>query len=457
MSTRKAILVAASLPVIMLTAVNAHAQTASDATRRPFRGIFGAPESPDSPHTLTLAGSIFGAYTVNDIGGIVDDTALDPWLSRTGAYQGANLALTYSFSKLLSRITLSGRLGAGVHYYHYRSGSNLRVLPTNQADVSFNTRLTRSLTLNVRQSASYSSHYNPSLSPRLGEDVGHDIALADDETFDLFELRALRLTSSLGLTQTFGRYTSAAATYHYRSVHILEDNEADDLRFHDYGSQAASVRIQHSRPMTRHATLNLGYHLRVSDRRSDAGEPRMLHNVDAGVSYSRALSLSRRTYFSFGSGSAVAMNDRIDVPGSDPRTRVRLTGNAALTHQMGRTWTAQINYSRGFRTRDGFDGLYFTDAVNADIGGLVSRRFSLQAGAAWAGSSIDGAVSGRHRGVSAHTVARYALSSWAALYARYVYYKYRFSDGVHLDPRLPRQLDRQVVRVGVTASVPLIR
>lgn len=456
MSRRRAI-AAAVLTVTLLTAERAFAQDADSALRRPFRGLFGAPDSPDTPHSLSLTGSLFAAYTDNTLDGSAPPLTNTPWLQRSGAYQGGSVGLNYSFSKTLARIGFQGHLGAGLHYYHHRDGSRWRVIPSNQADVSFTTRITRTLTFSARQSASYSSHYNNSLMPRLGEDVGHDIGIADDEALDLFELRALRLTSSVALAQAFGQYTSLSGAYHYRSLYILEDNEAQNSRFHDYGSHAASVMFRHSRPISSHASLNLGYNLRASDQRSGNGEPRLMHNVDVGVNYSRALSFSRRTFFSFATGSAIAVNERIDIPGSDPRTRVRLTGNASLVHEIGRTWTARVTYSRGFRTRDGFDGLYFTDAVNAGIGGLVSRRLSLQAVASWADSSIDNGFGGGHRGLAAHTTANYALTTWAALYARYVYYRYRYTDDVQLDPRLARRLERQVVRVGVTASVPLIR
>jgi hypothetical protein len=146
------------------------------------------------------------------------------------------------------------------------------------------------------------------------------------------------------------------------------------------------------------------------------------------------------------------------VPATDGqrRTSVRLTGHAALVHHLGRTWTASLQYSRGFRTQDGLDQLYFTDAVTAGIGGLVSRRLSLSANANWATSSLEYG-SGGHAGTSASAEANYALNRFLALYAHYVFYKYAYDDLIQLDARIPRELDRHGVRVGVTTSVPFIR
>ena len=456
MSRRRAIAAAAST-VMLLTAVHASAQeNPNAAARRPFRGIFGAPAAADSPHSLSLSGSIFGAYTVNELEGLARPQNETPWLQQTGSYQGANVGLNYTFSKASERFGINGHVGAGVNYF--RRGDQSRVLPSNRADVAVTGNPTRSLTFSARQSAAYSSGYNPSLVPRLDEDFGHDIGLADDDELDIFELRALRLASSVRVSQTFGRYTSVAGAYHYRSLLVIDDGDAPpNPRFRDYGSHSGSVQFRHTRPITRHAALNLGYRARVSDSASGSGEPRIMHNVDVGVNYGRALSFSRRTSFSFSTGTAIAVSERIDLPNQDPRTLARLTGNAALVHEIARTWTAQLVYARGFRTRDGFDGLYFTDAVHAAVGGLLTRRWSLSATTGWADSSIENGTGGGHRGLSTRVVTQYALTRYAALYANYAYFRYRFTDDVLLDARLPRRLDRQVVRFGLTASVPLIR
>ena len=61
---------------------------------------------------------------------------------------------------------------------------------------------------------------------------------------------------------------------------------------------------------------------------------------------------------------------------------------------MGRTWTAGLNYSRGYRTIDGFDGLYFTDAINANVNGLVTRRLSFVLSGAQLGITVTSLVVG---------------------------------------------------------------
>jgi hypothetical protein len=453
MLARRAIVVVA-LTVMPLLAASASAQPpASDATRRPFRGLFGAPPPAGSPHFLVLSASVFAAYDANEVEGFTGQQASTPWLLQTGPYQGANLGLDYTFSRMGDRINFGGHLGGRLNYYHRRERS--KVLPSNQADVTFGARMTRTLTFSARQSASYTSNYNRALAPGLGGSLGDDIGIVPDDAMDVFELRVMRMASTVGLAQSFGRFTSLSGAYLFRSVEVLDD-DVPNSPLDDYRSQAGSVNLQYARPMTRHATLALGYGVRASDGRS-GGEPDVLHNINAGVNYGRALSFSRRTSFSFSTGSAVAVTDRTNTPADDRRTRMYLIGDAALLHEMGRTWTASLTYSRALRTWDELDQLYFTQAVNARIGGLVSRRISISANGSWADSSLQNQSGGTHRGYAANARAQYALARFAAFYAQYVYYNYRFSDVVTLDGRFPRQLNRRGVRVGLTTSVPLIR
>ena len=461
MSTSRAAVVALVLGVTHVTVAQTSAQTApqSPEVRRPYRGIFGGPVDPNAAHSLTFSGSVFAAYDDNVTEALSDRRVRSPWLQKSGGYQGANAGLDYVFTHEGRRFDFGGHTGAQLNYYRHEERSD--VLPAYQADILFGASLSSSLRFTARQSVAYTSTYNQTFGFLLPEDAqGHEIGTANDPALDLFAMRALRIATSLGLTQQFGRYTSLTGIYHFRSVEVDQDDGEDvDSRFRDYASHAGSVGINYSRPMTRYATLELGYGIRASDRRSRTGEPEFLHTVDAGVNYSRALSFSRRTSLSFGTGSAIAVSEPLDESDgqtAERRTRVRLTGQASLVHEMGRTWTANLTYSRGFRNHDGFNDLFFTDAVEAGLEGLVTRRLSFSAGTSWANSSSE-YRSGGQRGQSASAQLQYALTSFAAVYTRYIYYHYRYSDDIPLDERFPRQLDRHGVRIGLTTSIPLIR
>jgi hypothetical protein len=452
MFTRRALVVALSLVVAHVIAAPASAQSAD--VRRPFRGLFGAPSSSESPHSLTLTASTFAAYDDNVLEGLADRQVDSRWLQQSGTYYGANAGLNYNFTLDGERYDLGGQAGAQVNYFHHEGGGD--VLPSYQGSVTFGARITRSMTFSARQTIGYTSLYVAGLGPPVDDELGGEIAIPDDPAFALFEQRALLGATRLSVSQTLGRYASVGGSYHFRMRQAI-DTRSENSPLRDYTSHTGSVGIQYGRPMTRHSTLRLGYRLRVSDRARLDGEPDVMHHIDAGVDYSRALSISRRTFLSFGSGSAIVVSDELPAEDTDRRVSARLTGNVVLTHEIGRTWTADLRYSRGFRTREGFDALYFTDALTASIGGLVSRRLSLGANAVWAQSSREQEASRKHGNRYASAYATYGITSYLAAYARYVYIWYRSDEGITLDDRFPQQMDRQGVRVGLTTSLSLIR
>ena len=456
MFTRRAIAVAIVLTVTHVTAAQVHAQAPQSSDMRPYRGLFGAPSSSDSPHSLVATASVFAAYDDNVYEALTNRRSGSRGIQESGTFQGANAGLQYAFQVDRDRFDFSGQSGAQVSYYLQEGDSD--VLPAYQGSLAFGARLTRSLSFAAMQAVGYSSVYASTLGPAVDDSLGSEIAVADDIDFALFEERSVRTSTRMALTQSFGRYATLGASYLLSTrTSIDADSLPGDSLLRDYVSHRATLRFRYARPMTRNATLRLGYGVRWTDRERIAGEPDIMHNIDAGVDYSRALSFSRRTSFSFGSGSAITVSDEVPAVDGERRVQARLTGNAALVHQMGRTWTADLRYTRGFRTREGFDQLYFTDALTASIGGLVTRRLQLGANATWAKSSLDYDASRGQNNRWASGQATYGITSFLAAYARYVYVHYRFDEGIPLDARFPLQLDRHGVRIGLTTSIPLIR
>jgi hypothetical protein len=456
MQSRRAIAVGVlSLIVTCVTAVPASAQAQQPPeVGRPYRGLFGGQTSSESPHSLVATGSVYAAYDDNIYEAITERQTNSPWYQESGTYQGATAGLSYAFEKDGERFDFRAQSSAQAYYYRHEDDADL--LPAYQGSLEFGARLTRSMSLTVRENVGYSSVYDSTLAPQLDDDLGSEIGVAPDPDLGLFQERAIYSATRVALSQGFGRYTSLGVSYLMQSRTALS-TEVEDSPLRDYTSHTATAGIQYARPMTRNATLKLGYGLRWSDRERTASEPELMHNIIAGIDYSRALSFSRRTFFSFGTGSAITVSEEVPAADGERRVQAWLLGNAALVHEMGRTWTADLRYTRGFRTREGFDQLYFTDALTASISGLVSRRLSFGAAATWAESSEQNDLSKNYSNQSAVAQATYGITSYLGVYARYVYLKDRYDEGVLLDPRFPQQLDRQGVRVGLTTSIPLIR
>jgi hypothetical protein len=425
------------------------------SVRRPYRGIFGGGGDPSTPQSLIFTGSAYGAYDDNIVAGLTNRRTRDPFLQQKGAYAGVDAGLEYTFEKKQERFSIGTAAGALGRYTHSKESTS--TTPYGHADLQMNWHVTRSTMMSGRQSTAYASRYNFAYMPQADEVTGQDVAFMAHPDFDLFGLPALRSTSSVMLTQQLGgKNTTLAGGYIYRVVNVLETTGPDD-RFRDYRTQTGLLRFNHSQPVTAHAELQLGYGVRMSDRRSGTGEPRIMQTVNAGINYSRALSFSRRTSLRFSTGSAILNSQRLEDGSTESRPRVRLIGDASLVREMGRSWTAQLSYARALRARDGFGQLYFTDMGSADLTGLITRRLSWTSAATWSRSTLDQAGRNGHRGHSLTSQATYALNSTFGVFARYVYYKYRFDEDIPLDARLPRQLDRQGLRVGLTTSVPLIR
>ena len=426
------------------------------AERRPFRGIFGSPAAADSPHSLLFNAAVYAAYDDNVAEAISEGgsgSVSSPWLQKSGPYQGANAGLDYTFGLDGVRFDFNGGAGGQVQYYRHEDKSDTR--PAAHADLAFNARLTRSLTFRVRQGVDYTSNYNAAMRGWLQTDPGLDVGNVYDPALDLFKMNALQLATTAGFEQRFGKHTSIMGAYQFRTMRQI-GNDVPTSTFEDYTTHAGNAGFEYARPITRAATLVLGYSIRMSDGESQTGEPEIMHNVNAGVDYGKALSFSRRTSLQFGTGSAIAVTDSVTNPG-EKNSQFRLTGNASLVHELGRTWTTSLGYTRGFRTQNGVDELYFTDAVMASIGGLVTRHLELSANATWSSSTVGDSDSKNQRDQSASARATYGLTRFFALYAQYIYYYYRYDDTVALDGRIPRYLDRHGVRAGLTTSVPLLR
>jgi hypothetical protein len=415
--------------------------------RRPYRGLFGDPGDPETPQSLILSASLFGAYDDNVTTGVTGRQTFDPRLQRSGSYYGATAGLNYSLAKSLQRASFD--IASGVSASGYRLDSDNNIVPHAHVAGNLSYLLGRRTAVTLSPRVVYSRYYRFMLFPSLlGFD--DDGALAGSPDTELFERTALRYGASVGFSHGFDARSSLSATYMTSFV------DYQDGEFEDWRMQGAGINFD--RRLTANATLQLGYGYRMSESPDLQTGPRETHNLNVGVSYSRALSFSRRTSFAFSTGSAILVNDDLAVAGTDPRMRFRLLGNATLNHEIGRTWTAQAAYSRGFVFREGFDDPFFTDAVSASVGGFVTRRLDLALLAHWSFATLDRpGNANNHDSVGASAQARYALTQFLALFARYVYYEYKFGENVPLDPDLARALDRHGVRVGITASLPLIR
>ena len=126
---------------------------------------------------------------------------------------------------------------------------------------------------------------------------------------------------------------------------------------------------------------------------------------------------------------------------------------------MGRTWRARVAYDRNVGFVEGLRDPVFSDAVNASVDGFLSRRVDLHAGGGLSLGDTSGAATTQSdvRTYTGSVRIRSAINQSLALFAEYVYYSYNLGTAVITTPGIPQSLDRNTVRVGITAWVPLLR
>jgi len=171
------------------------------------------------------------------------------------------------------------------------------------------------------------------------------------------------------------------------------------------------------------------------------------HNIDAGLDFSKALSLTRNTYLSFGTGTA-AVSDGTS-------TRYWLTGNVTVRRDLGRTWGASFDYSRQASFVESFLQPVFSDTVSAYLSGLFSRRVQFDAGAylTYGKVGINGPANG-YRSFYTTSGIGIGITRFLSGNVRYLYARYSFDQAVVV-PRDLRFTDRQGVTAYLSAWMPL--
>jgi hypothetical protein len=194
-------------------------------------------------------------------------------------------------------------------------------------------------------------------------------------------------------------------------------------------------------------TLNLGYGFTNADYGTGATN---VHgqNINVGINYSKPLSLSRRTSLSFTTGSTGVSN------GGSPHWDI--VGGVQLTHEIGRTWSASVGFSRNVSFLEGFTAPVLYDSAYASFGGTINRKLQFSSGG---GTSIGGVGFGvPNNGFGsyfANAGLRFGLTRSLALSLNYVYSRYSFQSGVALPTSLLSHVNRQSVSVSINFWEPL--
>jgi opacity protein-like surface antigen len=413
----------------------------SAEVRRPYRGLFGGEPGLVRGQSLTLSASIYGAYDDNVY---ADQFAVAPTadLRESGWYQGAQASLAYA--KRGRRVGFGASGGVGVTRY-----PNHPAVAVYTLGASISGPLARRTSLAVSESFVYSPEFRLSLFADPNQPGGFQDPFATvTPDLGVFGDSSYRTSTNVSVTHSL-RTGSIDAYYSLITANYQSGTS-------NYTGQGAGVR--YGRSLTRNASLRLGYgygtggYSAVSDENSHG-----VHNIDAGIDYGRALSVSRRTRVSFSTGSALFYADTSTDGRLGSRLQYALIGSATLVHELGRTWTASAVYRRSVDFHEGFADPFLSQSVSADLQGMLARRLRFTSAVAYSRGLIGARSSDTFATTSVTAGLEYGISRRLAAFVNYVYYQYEFATQAAVDPRFPDRLNRDGVRMGLSTSIPLIR
>lgn len=300
--------------------------------------------------------------------------------------------------------------------------------------------------LRTRLDAEYGVSRDPlsalDLLPGLDDEAALPLLPLD---YGIGERRAIyqRQEFAVGVTQSLSRRVSASAGYHANRTTVTDEGVDRWL-----GGWIAALTYDIGRGLA--ARVGYGRDEAVFEATETTPEYRLqTHRIDAGISFNRALSLSRRTALAFNTGSLVFVDEG--------RRRYEVVGAARLQRELGRTWYASVGYVRDIEFVDVLTRPALTDSITSTVAGQAGRRLRIVGDGGWSRGEIGLGVTGNNYRVFRGGVGVTAgLTQTLGLSARYSYFWYDFANRQGVPGDVPATtLSRQTVRVGLDVYVPL--
>lgn len=401
---------------------------------RPYRGLFGGGVG-ETAQSLTATASVGGGWDDNLVADALGQTLRVSDVNRQfrGGSSATSAALAYSLNRARVDVGASARTTA--RYYPSLSHRFIR-----RDSGSIGTSANLGAGFSAQAGATYQPYSIRSMLPWLFEPGLGDSAIADED-FPASIEHYFAYSAGAGYSRRTRRNTFSAG-YNY----LAREPSSGAGRFERHG---VSAGITHA--VGKGLDLRLGYG--YSEARYVEGDHRFVnHAIDVGVNYNRALSFSRRTTLSFGTGSSATRKSRTES------LKYRATGAVRLNHEIGRTWNATLSYSRGLQFSETWLEPVFLDSAVAGVGGLINRRSQFQFTArALHGSGRSSPAGGGIESYSATAGLTVAVTRYINTGLTYAYYHYQFGNGVSLPPGFAHDLDRQSVRASVSLWAPLFQ
>jgi hypothetical protein len=453
---------------------------------RPYRGLFGGDgESSAKKQSFDLTVEGYGGYESNVAlaqstlfgGPPIEVVAPPPTESTPAPTAGSSMfgaSATVEYSQRWQRASFN-TYGSLTSSRYSSIGNASRT--GYSGGVGFDVPLSRRMSLVASTAVTWTPYYEiGSLFPPLPPLGDLDVQVTSPSfELGLVPATALRSLSDVRVSRDFSRRSRLDAFYTRTATQF------QDTSFTTFDTSDTRAGIEFNRTLSRYMTLRLGYDYRIGRLGDLPQQQYHTHEINAGVDYHRAFNLWHRTTFSFTTGSTVFANQPLQVlrppigvvttpglstdsllgPDNSNATDIRviLTGTGSLVWEFFRSWAARVQAIRGVNYLEGFGAPALTNSVSAGVGGMVTRRVQVGAGASYATGSI-GTTKLSNNGYgswNSFASADYAMTRHLALYGRYFYYDYGFQQGVVLPPGISNNFRRNGARFGVKAWVPLCK
>lgn len=441
-----------TLAVILAPGRHASAQSSGQDTQgestRPFRGLFRSGSSPTSDRSLILSGSIYGGWdssVLADQPGLAIDTRGD---STEGTFGGGTLGI--AFNRRGRRVDFGLTGNTSTRWYPQQQELTSGAYT---AGAGMNIALSRRTRLGLNQSIGYQPFYQLSLFPGLDDPILGGAPVPSNLDFVVNRSSGWIYDSAVNLDRQLGR-RSNLSLYYRRSASDFEASDPTAPPAFNVDYQVAGFRF--TRDIARGVALRFGYGYRTGNFANNALElddRAEAHEIDVGVNYGRQLSFSRRTTFSFSTGSSL-----FEVGGDRTFT---IVGDAALRHQFSRSWLSTIAYNRSVGFITNFSGPVLSDNVSARLDGLLGERVMISFQGGLSGGQAGYGAGENEEGTSGFktytgtATMEYAFTANLASFVQYAYFYYDFPRGLGLP--VAGEFDRNSIRVGLSVSVPLLR
>ena len=430
------LLLSACLPVAAQT-------TGSD---RPFHGqLFGSFRTENTPQSLNVSGMLLEAYDDNlfaTLGGNVDPRSRPV----SGFYTMLMPAVDYRLNHRRYQVGVSGASALG----YYPDVHEVRSISHNFG-AGFSAKASPRATILLNQTAAYSPSYFYGLFPTGAEVAPGDTqpnapnyAVNESESYSYGTTGTL----SLGLSQR----TTALIGGNYRYT----DFSHETLLQQDQASQGFDGQLSYQ--STRNLALRLGYHYLSGNVGYGGAVDTNENRLEGGLSYSRALSSTRRMTASFDLGASAVSSNGAPAELQVPDRLLRASVDASIDYPFALYWGLRGAYRRGLEFIPGLAQPVYANSVSAGLDGLLTRRVELGFGGGFSqGRSALTAGASQYDTYNGSARLQYALTTSTAIHVEYFYYFYDFLGDVLVVSGAPQRMERNGVRIGLRLLVPAFR